>query len=776
MRLTRAWIQPVAALRRWFSRATEPHILFPAIAILGLGAIWGTTVNLINVERTAAENTAAVTSREVAETYEAQVIRALREIDQTLKIVKYAYELKGKNFAMQELKARELLPPAQFFVISIADRAGNIVASTRPSELKNVADQEYFQSAGQTDELSIGRPRQNPGSGTWELRFSRRLTAAGATLSGVVTVAVAAAYFVGGYEASKLGAHGVLGILGTDGIFRARRSGETASAGDRVDYAAVVSARGEAAREAALATNPWDYVPRYTVARKLYGFPLAVIVGLSADEQLATARSDMRTYVWRASAVSLLLILVVALLGSLSLRLAATRQRVVEAQMAHAERVEYIAYHDELTTLPNRSLFSKLLDQNITLARRYKRQVAVLFIDLDGFKYVNDSLGHDAGDQLLREVAARLKACLRDSDTVARLGGDEFVALLPEVEADEFVSAVAQKILIAIARTFVLRNREFRVTGSIGISIYPRDGLDEQTLTKNADIAMYQAKAEGKNNYQYYTENLSTRSLERLSLESNLRNALERDEFQLFYQCKRESGSGRISGMEALLRWQNPALGTVAPMRFIPIAEELGFTVAIGKWVLRTACEQNAAWQKQGLPRMSMSVNLTARQFSDEKLLPDLKAILAETGMDAHLLELEITESVLMRDIERSLRILNALRKLGIRIAIDDFGIGYASLATLRQFPLDTIKIDRSLIRDFASVPENRNLAKAIIAMGKTLSLTVVAQGVETAEQADFLRDNACGEIQGFYFSKAVAPGEFAEMVEAQPAIATTAA
>ena len=508
-------------------------------------------------------------------------------------------------------------------------------------------------------------------------------------------------------------------------------------------------------------------MPRYTVARQLYGFPLAVIVGLSADEQLAAVRRDMQAYLWRASAGSLLLILVVVLLCSMSMRLAAARRRVIEAQLAHAERVEYIAYHDELTTLPNRSLFSKLLGQSINLANRYKRQLAVLFIDLDGFKYVNDTLGHEAGDQLLREVAARLKACLRDSDTVARLGGDEFVALLPEIDEEEYIAAVAQKLLSAIARPFVLSSQQFRITGSIGISLFPRDGVDEQSLTKNADIAMYQAKAEGKNNYQHYSDKLSTQSLQRLNLESSLRNALERNEFQLCYQCKRESGSGRITGMEALLRWQSTELGTVAPLHFIPIAEEIGLTVPIGRWVLKTACQQNIAWQKQGLPRLSMSVNLTARQFSDDALIDDLKSILADTGMDPHLLELEITENLLMRDIKKSLHRLTALRDMGIRIAIDDFGIGYGSLATLRQFPLDTIKIDRSLIRDFASVPENKNLAKAIIEMGKTLSLNVVAQGVETEEQADFLRNNACREIQGFYFSEAVAADALAELVEA---------
>ena len=289
--------------------------------------------------------------------------------------------------------------------------------------------------------------------------------------------------------------------------------------------------------------------------------------------------------------------------------------------------------------------------------------------------------------------------------------------------------------------------------------------MDEQTLKKNADIAMYKAKEEGKNNFQFYSEKLSADSLERLTLETGLRHAIERSEFQLHYQAKREILSGRISGVEALLRWQHPDLGMVAPMRFIPVAEETGLIVPIGNWVLKTACRQNVLWQDQGLPRLSVAVNLTARQFTDENLLTDVAAALAETGMAAGLLELEIHESLLMRDVEAALRTLTALKALGVRIAIDDFGSGYASLSTLKQFPLDTIKIDRSFIRDVASVAADKDLTEAIIAMGRTLSLTVVAVGVETKEQVDFLRENACDEFQGFYFNKPVPGEQIAELL-----------
>jgi diguanylate cyclase (GGDEF)-like protein len=759
-------------LRRRLHQATEPYILFPAFAILVLGVLWATTLNLIHIERAGAERAAAVSSRELVETYEAQVVRALREIDQTLKVVKYAFEQGGERGVLSDLKARTLLPPDLLFVVSITDPTGSVVASTRPSGMATVLDPAVFQAQRQSDSLSVDRPRPHPGSQGWQLQFIRRLNAPDGAFAGVAVVAVDADYFVSGYETSKLGQHGVLGILGTDGVFRARRTGDIVSSGDAVDYASTVSGADEDAPGTSVTVNSWDGVRRYTSARQLYDFPLAVVVGLSEGEQMAATQRSIRVYLWWAFCGSALLVLFVAALGRTSWQLAQSRLREGEEKLAHAERIEYLAYHDGLTALPNRSLFSKLLIQSISQARRYGRRLAVLFLDLDRFKYINDTLGHEAGDQLLQEVARRLKACLRDTDTVARLGGDEFVVLLPELPEEKDVTAVAQKILSGIAKPFVLLGQEFRVTTSIGISTYPGDGLDEQTLMKDADIAMYRAKEEGKNQFQFYSEDLNMQSLERLALESSLRYALERNEFQLYYQAKRDMRSGQITGMEALLRWQHPDIGTVAPMKFIPLAEETGLIVPIGKWVLRTACLQNVAWQKQGLPRLSMAVNLTARQFSDEALLSDLVSILEATGMEARLLELEITESLLMHDVERAVRVLTALKSMGVRIAIDDFGIGYVSLSALKQFPVDTIKIDRSFIRDVASVANDKDLTEAIIAMGRTLSLTVVAQGVETRAQVDFLRAHACDELQGFYFNRPVPADQFANLLRANADLA----
>jgi diguanylate cyclase (GGDEF)-like protein len=755
------------ALHRRLGRATEPRILFPLIAVFLLAVIWGTTVSVLKVRLTDAEHAAATSSRELLGTYEAQVVRALGQIDQTLNLVEFWPERHAGGHTLADLKHKGLLPPDLLFTVSIADRDGLIQESTRAVGQPNIADQDAFRRQRDSDVFYIGQLPRGP-TGEAKLQFSRRLSDSQGAFDGVVIVSIGADYFVSGYEAAKLGEHGVLGLLGTDGVFRVRRSGDALYSGDAIDYASAVAGAEEENTDAAVTVSRWDGMRRWTVARELYGFPLAVLVGLSVDEQMASAQHQARTFVGWAALGSVLIVLLTAHLGRMSWKLMQGRLRESATKLEHAERVEYLAYHDGLTGLPNRSMFSKLLSHSISEAHRYERRLAVAFLDLDRFKQINDTLGHEAGDELLKEVAIRLTGCVRQSDTVARLGGDEFVVLLPELVDEKYAAIVAQKILAAAARPFTLMGQEFRVTASIGISTYPQDGLDEQTLTKNADIAMYQAKAEGKNNFQFYSERLNANSLERLSLESSLRHALERNEFRLHYQAKRDIASGKITGMEALLRWQHPDLGTVAPMQFIPIAEETGLIIPIGKWVMKTVCLQSRDWQNQGLPALSIAVNLTARQFLDEQLLTDVASILTDTGIDPHLLELELNEGLLIHDVENTLRILTGLKALGVRIAVDDFGTGYSSLALLQRFPLDTIKIDRSLMRDFVGTEKDTGLADAIIAMGKSLSLTVVAQGVETKEQAEHLRLHACDELQGFYFKRPLPVDEFTQLLRDQ--------
>ncbi len=396
------------------------------------------------------------------------------------------------------------------------------------------------------------------------------------------------------------------------------------------------------------------------------------------------------------------------------------------------ERIEYLASHDSLTHLPNREMFNGMLRRAIDAAARYQRQFALLFIDLDRFKVINDSLGHDAGDMLLVEIGGRLRRALRSSDVVARLGGDEFVVILEEAAERPEVERIAGDLLSVLSQPLQLSGHECHTTASIGIAMYPSDGTDIQTLTKNADMAMYLAKEDGKNGFRFFTKEFKTQSIERLKLESALRRALERDQFTLHYQPKIDMASGQITGVEALLRWNHPELGTVSPGQFIPLAEETGLIVPIGRWVLKEACAQNMAWQRRGLRPVTMAVNLSPRQFADPHLLHDVDEALVASGMSAVLLQLEVTESMVMRNVSRAIKVLDAIQSRGIRLAIDDFGTGYSSMSLMKQFPIDTIKIDRSFVRDLPVDSEDQAIAQAIISMGKALGMTVIAEGVET--------------------------------------------
>ena len=439
------------------------------------------------------------------------------------------------------------------------------------------------------------------------------------------------------------------------------------------------------------------------------------------------------------------------------------------------DRVQYLATHDEMTGLPNRALFAELLEHGIEGAGRRGTECALLFIDLDRFKIVNDSLGHEAGDLLLKEMAERLERCVRSSDVVARLGGDEFVVLLEDLKDSSAAADVARKIISGVMTPVEISGHECRVTASIGISRYPKDARDGQSLMKHADTAMYLAKEEGKNNFQFYSADTSPMSVERLVLEAHLARALEREEFSVQYQAKVDLQTGRVRGTEALLRWWNPQLGTVSPAQFVPLAEDTGLIVQLGKWVLRTACEQNMAWQRRGLPKIVMSVNLSPRQFKDASLLADIAEVLEGTGMAPELLELEITESMIMHDVEHAARKLADIKKLGVRLAIDDFGTGYSSLSQLKRFPIDTLKVDRSFVRDIPDSAEDEAITVAIISLGRTLGVTVVAEGVETEQQHEFLRRHQCDEMQGFYFSKPCHPDAFADLLMRQETLQRTA-
>lgn len=423
---------------------------------------------------------------------------------------------------------------------------------------------------------------------------------------------------------------------------------------------------------------------------------------------------------------------------------------------ARAEQeIHHLANYDTLTGLPNRNLLHDRLQQAIVQAARVQGSVGVLFLDLDRFKGVNESLGHRAGDQLLRTVAERLRVCVRESDTLARAGGDEFVIILSVVPDEDGISSAANKVLTIISEPFVIEKRELYLTASIGVAVYPTDGSDVQTLLKHADLAMYQAKDMDRNNFQFFSSDLNVKVMERMVLESSMRRALERDEFQLLYQPQMDVTTASVVGFEALLRWHHPSLGIILPEKFIPLAEETGLILPIGEWVIRTACHQAKAWQDQKLPPTRMAVNLSGKQFR-VKLDQVVSAILLETGLGASWLELELTESILMRNAAENQQLLQALSGMGCSLSIDDFGTGYSSLAYLKNFPLGRLKIDRSFVRDIIVNPDDRAIAKIIIDMAHTLKMDVTAEGVETLDQLELLKSFGCREMQGYLFSKPV--------------------
>ncbi len=887
------------ALRRAISRLAEPYVLFPAVAILLLGVVWSTTLKLIQIDHESTSRAAASSSLELTETYRAQVVRALREIDQTLKFVKFAHQRDRGRVDFEELKARGVLLSDQFFVVSIADRHGRVVASSRPAGRESVFDQDYFQAQRSGDGIAISRP-QGAGEADPKIHFSRRLEAADRSFAGIVFVTVPAAYFVSSYEVARLGQHGVMGILGVDGVFRARRTGDSAVFGETTDYAAVSSLPRDGAP--AVTTNQWDKVRRYTSSRDVLDFPLAVVVGLSEDEQMRLANDRAETHLWRAFGGSALLLTLLGGVGWLSWQLSRTRARASEAlhdevairrkaevalklrnravessvnailitdlskpgapieyvnpafekitgyssaevvgrnpgfllgldveqpalqeiRMAQCEKRDghavlrnyrkdgtlfwndlYIApvrsdegevthyvevmndvteaknyeeqlahqaNFDTLTGLANRNLLQDRLHQAILNARRDGGTIAIAFLDLDNFKLVNDSFGHKVGDEMLQQIAARLKSCMRESDTVSRIGGDEFVLVLRnkkgEAAAHESdITPTLRKLLAAVSAPMTLGTRPVRAACSIGISIFPQDGNDGDTLLRNADAAMYRAKESGRNRFQFFTADVHERVRTRVELESSLRLALEREQFELHYQPQVNLKTGAIVGAEALLRWRHPDKGLIGPAGFIGVAEETGLIVPIGTWVLETACAQNKAWQDAGLPPIAVSVNMSALQCAQEGVDAVVRRALESSGLEPRHLEIEITESVSMANPEQSVPLMRRLKDTGVALSIDDFGTGFSNLSYLRRFPVDRLKIDLSFVREIATDPGSLAISEAIITMAHSLSLQVVAEGVETREQLALLASRNCDSIQGFYFSAAVTKEAFAQLL-----------
>jgi diguanylate cyclase (GGDEF)-like protein/PAS domain S-box-containing protein len=438
----------------------------------------------------------------------------------------------------------------------------------------------------------------------------------------------------------------------------------------------------------------------------------------------------------------------------------------VSAARAMSFQMTYAAQHDVVTNLPNRVLLRDRISQAIALARRQSRSIAILFLDLDRFKYINDSLGHAIGDKVLQSVSKRLLAGVRGSDTVSRQGGDEFVILLSEIAYPEAAATSARKVLISLNAPHPIDGQDLHVNACIGISVYPEDGEDAETLIKNADTAMYHAKERGRNCFQFFKAEMNLKAVERQSIEAGLRCAIKKKEFLLYYQPKVNLDTREITGIEALIRWQHPDRGLLLPAQFVPIAEDCGLILQIGRWVLREACRQARAWQDAGLPPVRIAVNVSPIEFRDSGFIQGVRTILSETGLEARYLELELTEGVLMADAKSTDSLLQELKTMGIQLAVDDFGTGYSSLSYLRQFPIDVLKIDQSFVHQITSNSSDSPIVSAIISMGKSLKHIVVAEGIETREQRAYLQTQSCAEGQGYFFSRPLAAAQFAHLLQ----------
>ncbi|MDP1708333.1 MAG: EAL domain-containing protein [Gammaproteobacteria bacterium] len=506
-----------------------------------------------------------------------------------------------------------------------------------------------------------------------------------------------------------------------------------------------------------------DVLSSYVPIRRNAGAPIEGVFEIYADVTplLENITYKQRSVILSVSAVLALLygilFLIVRRADGIIRRLQHEKQRRTDQQLEH------MAYHDAMTGLPNRVLLQDRIRQSLISAERLSNQLAVAFIDLDDFKIINDSLGHHVGDQVLQTVAKRLAACLRKGDTIARVGGDEFVLSLPGIQPNADLPGMVQKLIDATALPIEIAGHKLRITASVGIAIYPDHGQDVETLMRHADMAMYSAKKLGRNQSQIFAEHMDMRAQQRLTMEREMRSAFEQDGFALHYQpiVTIESGASVIVGAEALLRWPNAHGAWISPAEFIPVAEESGLIVALGEWVLRTACAQNKAWQSAGLQPVYIAVNLSARQITQPDLVEVVAGILKETGLDPAYLKLELTESQIMQNVAAATDTLTRLKAMGVRLSIDDFGTGYSSLAYLKRFPIDTLKIDQSFVRDITTDPDDAAISKTIISMAHGMGLTVIAEGVETEGQKSFLSAHHCDEMQGYLFSRPVPTEKF---------------
>jgi diguanylate cyclase (GGDEF)-like protein len=753
------------------TKATQPSIRTTIRSIVIVTAIlivamWAAVSFSVVGSRQAALDDSGLEGRNLMVAFREDVAFIMRGVEGEMDLIADRMRRERNGFDLYAWNRTQVLVSPGLAQATIIDLDGKLRQTTidphpRPIDL---SQRSHFQIHldGKFHGLYVGQPAITQLSGQPFLPISRRVDAEDGTFLGVLAFLITPSGLTALHKMIDLGPQGVLTLSGLDSVVRLRFSADspdgTKGIGKSVAGGPLPLAIAEDAEGRYVRTSVIDGVSRVYAYGRVGSYPLVVTVGLEMDRELAAWRSYATTIVGMALGATLLLIGLAAFLIRRIFRDASTARATTLAITRTAE-------HDFLTGLPNRMLLNDRIGQAIAVAQRHRNKVAVMFMDLDNFKHINDSLGHQAGDKLLQSVAQRLVACVRGEDTVSRQGGDEFVALLSEVHQPEDAAVIARKMLQAVAETHCIDRHDLRVTASIGVSIYPDDGLDAETIVKNADTAMYQAKENGRHCYRFFEPAMNVRAVERQSIEEELRRALERREFVVHYQPKIDLRTGAITGAEALLGWVHPTRGLLSRAEFIPVAEDCGLIVPIGAWVLREVCRQARSWADAGLSATTMAVNVCAVEFRDENFLDGVFAILGETRLDPRFLELEMTESVLMARAESTACILQSLRVRGVRVTVDDFGTGYSSLSYLRKFPVDALKIDPSFVRQIGIADEAAPIVTAVISLARSLKLRVVAEGVETPQELAFLQAQQCDEAQGCYLSPPLSPERFARLL-----------
>jgi diguanylate cyclase (GGDEF)-like protein len=740
---------------------------FVTPAALGLGtcalvgAMWAGLLVHAKQERAATIEAAIERNDNLAVALEQYVTRTLQSADTITRYVKDEAETGGPDAALARLRRTGVLDTSLFQGIGVIDEGGDLIATTiRQAQPLNFADREHFRVHAAMDRgyLFVGKPVLSRLLNETSIPITRRINKPNGEFGGVVIAQVAPGKFIELYKKALLHGDDFISVTGLDGIMRARLAGQIESSGEDYSRAKLFTAMQSGPRGTYQASGFLDHTPRFLSYRVLPDYPLVVTVGASEMAVLADFNaSQLRTRYIALLATAVLIAFALLLLGAL-----VRRDRAYSRIAENERRLKILAGRDPLTKLPNRSLLNTRAEEAIARAKASGRTLAVLFMDLDNFKLHNDALGHASGDAILRSVAGELTKLVRDEDTVARLGGDEFVILLDDMsDARRGASLVAEKVRDRLQQPLVVQGGTVTISTSIGMSLYPCDGATLDELLRHADAAMYSAKESGRGRASFYTQATAQSAAERVFMEQELRKAIRLNQLEIHYQPKVNLTDGAPVGLEALLRWRHPQMGLVAPAEFIPIAEQSGLILPIGEWVLRNACQQLKAWQEAGLPPVPVAVNVSALQFKQPDIVAVVSDALTDSGLEASMLELELTESLMVGKPELVTPKLEELKELGVSLALDDFGTGYSNLQYLKRFPLDVLKIDQSFVSDLPENVEGASIAKAIISLAHSLGLRVVAEGIETDDQAGFLMGEGCEVGQGYLYSRPLPPDEW---------------